>query len=235
MDWLSLSESERQFPPAPVINFIQHVRHADSTNPLYDFLKYPATRICVSQQVADAIEATGKVNGDIFVNTNGIDHALLPKPLAFDDKDIPLLIMGLKNPELGRSLSKELSKGGIKHTLILKHLPRHEFLSLINRSSVTVLLPTLTEGFYLPALEAMYLETLVICPDCIGNRSFCKDDITCIRPAYNLKKIIKSIQKALVMSTKERIVITNTAKKISLDHSIKRERNNFIELLSGIC
>jgi len=235
MDWLSLSESERRSPPVPVINFIQHVRHADNNNPLYEFLKYPATRICVSQQVAEAINSTGRVNGDVFVNTNGIDYALLPKPLTYDGKDIALLIMGLKNPELARSLSRQLSKDGIKHTLVLKHVPRHEFLSLINRSLVTVLLPTLTEDFYLPALEAMYLGTLVICPDCIGNRSFCKDAITCIRPVYNFKNIIKSIQKSLAMSAEERVIITNTAKKLSLEHTIEQERDNFLELLSGIC
>ena len=235
MDWLALSESERQSPPAPVINLIQHVRHADSNNPLYEFLKYPATRICVSQQVAEAIDATGEVNGDIVVNTNGIDHALLPRPLSLENKDIPLLIMGLKNPELAQSLSGELSANGIKHTLILKHLPRYEFLSLINRSLVTVLLPTLTEGFYLPALEAMYLDTLVICPDCIGNRSFCKDAITCIRPAYNFKNIIKAIQQALAMSSEKRMEITSVAKNLALEHTIEQERNNFLELLSAVC
>ena len=234
MDWLALSERDRHSPPAPVINLIQHVRHADSNNPLYEFLKYPATRICVSQQVADAIDKTARVNGDIVVNTNGIEHTLLPKLLAPEDKDIPLLIMGLKNPDLAQSLSEEISTSGIKHTLVLKHLPRHEFLSLINRSLVTVLLPTLTEGFYLPALEAMYLDTLVICPDCVGNRSFCKDAITCIRPSYNFKNIIKSIQQALAMSSEERMEITNTAKKLSLEHTIEQERNNFLELLSGL-
>ena len=41
------------------------------------------------------------------------------------------------------------------------------------RARVTVLVPNPKEGFYLPALEAMALGTIVVCPDCVGNRSFC--------------------------------------------------------------
>ena len=234
MDWLALSEKQRRFPPSPVINFIQHVRHADPAHPLFKFLKYPATRICVSQQVADAIQATGRVNGSIFVNPNGIDQALLPDPLAMEFKDIELLILGLKNPELTVKLSEKLSEMEIKNTYIIKHLPRNEFLSLINRAQNTVFLPTLTEGFYLPALEAMYLETFVICPDCIGNRGFCLDNRTCLRPRYALKDILWSIENALRMDDAQRALIINRAKKLSLEYSIIRERKGFLQLLHSI-
>jgi len=40
------------------------------------------------------------------------------------------------------------------------------------------------EGFYLPALEGMAVGTLVIFPDCIGNRSFCLSGYNCFRPDY---------------------------------------------------
>ena len=234
MDWLSLSEQQRRFPPSPVINFIQSVRHADPAHPLFKFLKYPATRICVSQQVADAIQATGRVNGSIFVNPNGIDQALLPDPLAKEFKDIPLLILGLKNPELTLKLSEKLSNKGIKNKYIVKHLPRNEFLSLINRSHITVFLPAQTEGFYLPALEAMYLDAFVICPDCVGNQNFCLDKHTCLRPNYVLQDIMESIQSALKMDDDQRAKIISRAKKISLEHSIQREREIFLRLLLTI-
>ncbi len=234
MDWLALSEQQRRFPPYPVINFIQHVRHADPAHPLFKFLKYPATRICVSQQVADAIQATGRVNGPIFVNPNGIDQALLPDPLAMEFKDIELLILGLKNPELTVKLSEKLSERGIQNTYIVKHLPRNEFLSLINRAQNTVFLPTLTEGFYLPALEAMSLGTFVICPDCIGNRGFCLDNRSCLRPRYALKDIMGSIENVLRMDDAQRALIINRAKKLSLEYSIIRERKNFLQLLHSI-
>jgi glycosyltransferase involved in cell wall biosynthesis len=52
-------------------------------------------------------------------------------------------------------------------------------LNWINQAKITVFLPYRDiEGFYMPALEGMALGTLVVCPDCIGNRSFCL-------PGYN--------------------------------------------------
>lgn len=233
-DWLALPEIQRKLPPAPVINFIQSVRHADKTNALYQFLKYPAIRICVSQQVAEAIERTDQVNGSIFVNTNGINHKLLPDAFVNESKDIPLLIVGTKNLELAKRLSDELSGKEIKHTTLLKQVSRNKFLSLINKAQITVFLPMATEGFYLPAIEAMYLGSFVICPDCIGNRSFCLDKKTCLRPSYDFKQILKAIFYALAMSGEQKEGIMLMAKKVSLNHTIQRERDNFLRLLSYI-
>ena len=233
MDWLALSEQQRRCPPSPVINFIQHVRHADPKHPLFQFLKYPAIRICVSQQVADAIEATGKVNGTVLVNPNGIDPVLLPNPLDREFKDIPLLIIGLKNPDLAKVLSKKLLDIGVNNQLVIDFLARDVFLDLLNRSRFAVLLPTLTEGFYLPALESMYLETLVICPDCVGNQSFCLDRHTCLKPHYDLQNILSSIEFALQMSDEQQAQIIRQAKEVSLAHSILKERKQFLEILTA--
>jgi len=39
-----------------------------------------------------------------------------------------------------------------------------DYLALISQVKIAVFLPHLEEGFYLPPLEAMFMETLVICP-----------------------------------------------------------------------
>ena len=36
---------------------------------------------------------------------------------------------------------------------------------------MTLFLPNQREGVYIPGLEGMALGTLVVCPDCVGNRS----------------------------------------------------------------
>ena len=50
------------------------------------------------------------------------------------------------------------------------------------RARVTVHLPGSLEGAYLPALESMAVGAAVVCPDCVGNRSFCRDGDTCLVP-----------------------------------------------------
>lgn len=234
MDWLSLAEQDRQQPPSPVINLIQHVRHADKNNPLYDFLKYPATRICVSQEVADAISATGQVNGSIVVNPNGIEHSLFPPPLMLDDKDISFLIIGLKEPLLAKQVSKQLSTLGIQSHLVIDHLQRKDFLSLINRAKTVLFLPNKTEGFYLPALEAMYLKALVICPDCVGNRGFCIDSITCFAPSYITDDIVLAVKNSLLIDSKKRAVLVNKAYEHANTSTLQKERKKFLDTLCSL-
>ncbi len=234
MDWLQLSKKQRENPPAPIINLIQGIRHADKNNQLFEFLRYPATRICVSQQVANAISATGIVNGTILVNNNGVDLDSFLKALKRDLKDIPLLLIGSKNPELATRLSENLKEKGVKHLLILGYLPRNKFIEILNRAKAVVFFPLKEEGFYLPALEAMLLESFVICPDCIGNRDFCIDSVTCMRPEYNIRAITKSIFAMLEMGCCEKNKIIANAKKVANKHSLEKERYNFLKVLSNL-
>ena len=231
MDWLALTEEQRYSPPSPVINLIQSVRHADKNMPLYEFLKYPATRICVGQEVADAINSTGVVNGLVVTNTNGIDLDLLPEPV---EKDIPFLIVGIKNRELASKIASQLSKKNIQSRVLVERLTRDEYLSLVARVKVILLLPYKAEGFYLPALEAMYLRALVICPDCVGNRGFCIDDETCFKPDYDEEAIIRSIMQALLLSYDKRETLLNNAYERAKNSTLSKERGQFLKMLSKI-
>ncbi|MGL5135262.1 MAG: hypothetical protein ACRC78_22250 [Planktothrix sp.] len=44
------------------------------------------------------------------------------------------------------------------------------------------------------------MGTLVICPDCIGNRSFCLPGYNCFRPDYTVESLLRTIQQALQYS-----------------------------------
>ncbi|MGL4499823.1 MAG: hypothetical protein ACRCU2_12230 [Planktothrix sp.] len=46
----------------------------------------------------------------------------------------------------------------------------------------------------------MAVGTLVICPDCIGNRSFCLPGYNCWRPDYTVESLLRTIQQALQYS-----------------------------------
>jgi hypothetical protein len=180
MDWQAVSENCDR----PVINLIQGVRHSDPDQPLYAFLRRAATRICVSEQVADAILSTGLVNGPVITIPAGVDMESFPE--TSDQRDIPILIAGLKKPAIAESLSEILTNRGIRCVCLTRPLPRAEFLRMLGRARVTVFLPQIAEGFYLPALEGMAMGTLVVCPNCVGNSGFCSDGINCLQPTYDI-------------------------------------------------
>ena len=230
LDWNAVPEDYEK----PIINLVQGLRHANPADPRYPFLSRPATRICVSQEVAEAISSTGKVNGPVLTIPNGLDLTGLPAPAAM--RDIPLLIVGYKEPKFAESLENLLRASGMHAMCLTRQLPRLEYLSLLARAAITVFLPNRIEGegFYLPALEGMALGTLIICPDCVGNRSFCIEHLNCSRPSYDITSIAVSCLSIANAG------IDFTAKRISegfiqvLKHSVANERSSFMNVIQTI-
>ncbi len=97
-----------------------------------------------------------------------------------------------------------------------------------------MLLPNATEGFYLPALEAMALGTLVICPDCVGNRSFCIPDENCLRPTYDEPAIVAAVRAALALPAATTNAMLAAARATAQRHSIQTERAAFLAVLNDL-
>lgn len=235
VDWLRLTERQRTHSANPIINLIQGLTHSDPSDTRSEFLKHKAIRICVSPQIREAIEATHKVNGPLYVIPNGIDHSLIPAPSHHVDRPIDVLMVAVKQPQLGHQLTlRLLQRLGLQVKLLTEFLPRCEFLQCLNQAKVTVFLPLYQEGFYLPALEGMAAGTLVICPDCIGNRSFCINGLNSFVPTYTLENILYDAKNALrispVMIQEMQLNAARTVEK----HQLIKERGAFLELLNNI-
>ena len=234
MDWAILSEAQRHSPPKPVINLIQHVRHADPHEPLYQYLTHRAVRICVSEPVTQALSATNRVNGPVFTSSNGMDCAELPPLKPWESRDLDLLIVGIKQPALATEIHEHFKTSDWRVDVLIQPIPRPAFLERLSNAKIAVFLPHVTEGFYLPALEGFALETLVICPDCIGNRLFCLPETTCLQPDYTLEALCQSINRALRLPLPQRLVLLEAARRMAHQHSLLEERQAFLKLLHQI-
>ena len=234
LDWLMLEKIQRENPPVPIINLIQHVRHSDPKEQLYSFLRYKAIRICVGEEVTEAILKTEQVNGPVFTIPNSIELHELPTPIPYSEKEYDILIAALKQPDLGRKLAQCLQKPNGRIDILTTSLLRSGYLSRVNRAKVTVFLPNITEGFYLPALEGMAMGTLVICPDCIGNRSFCLSGYNCFRPDYTLESIKETVEMALHLSTAQKSQMLANARQTGAEHDLTTERDAFLKILENL-
>ncbi|MFK5971008.1 MAG: glycosyltransferase [Candidatus Marithrix sp.] len=225
LDWNVLT----QIPDIPIINFIQHIRHSVPTDPRYIFLRNKAIRICVSEEVTEALRTSQQINGPIFTNPNGINI----QALSIVKHRYNLLIAGLKQPTLAINLQKHLNIENVK--VLISPLARKDFLNIINQAKITVFLPSsYDEGFFLPALEGMVLNTMVICPDCVGNRSFCKHYVNCLMPEYNITGILAMIDVALSMSESKRKIMLNNAKQTTQQYTLIQEQQNFLDILDNV-
>lgn len=234
VDWLMLDQYG--FPPhkIPIVNLIQGMRHADPNDIRYGFLSRKAIRIGVSGQITDALSKTGKVNGPLFTIPNAIDLDQLPRILDWNDRNIHVLVCGLKNQALARQLAILLSQMGITVETQLDYLPRYIFLEKISKTRIVVLLPLEREGFYLPALEAMALGAIVICPDCAGNRSFCSDGVNCFMPNYTLEEIAKATTRARYFNMIDRQIMIANARKTVSKHDLAIEKSEFIKIMQNL-
>lgn len=233
LDWEAVPDPA----PAPVINLIQGLRHGDSGDRRRPFLSRPALRICVSQEVAAAIEATGEVNGPVHVIPNGLDRdelAAAQQQRAPLEPNRALLIAGRKNPALALALAERLQQVGIEAQCLLEPLPRARFLEQVAGAAVVVTLPQEREGFFLPALEAMALGAVVVCPDCVGNRSFCLDGQTAFRPAYGLEAILAATIAALQQPAQAAAAMRQAAAAMVDRHSLEVERAAFLRILDSL-
>lgn len=212
----------------PVINLIQHVRHADPAQPMYPFLAEPAIRICVSDEVAQAILATGRVNGPVHVISNGLElPALAPVPSTID-----ALVLSLKQPHLGARVADVLRSKGYSVRVVDELIPRLELLQLMNASKLGIVLPHHTEGFYLPALEAMQYCAIALVPDCVGNRGFCIDGLNCFMPAsIDEQSILTAADNAFAqLQTPAAKAMQLQARATVARHSMAAERASFLAI-----
>jgi hypothetical protein len=234
LDWNRLEPEQRARPPVPVINLIQGVRHADPGSATYKCLGYPAIRICCTPQTREAVEDTGLVNGPILTVPLGIDLELLPPPLPAQERDLECVVLAIKDPPLGQLTAERIRSAGHEVVLIDEHLPREELLGNMARARVVVHLPCLTEGAYLPALESMAVGAAVVCPDCVGNRSFCRDGDTCLMPERDERAIADAALTLLSASDRELQPMLASGQEESARRTLSAERADFLEILGRV-
>jgi glycosyltransferase involved in cell wall biosynthesis len=229
MDWLSIEPQRRASSPVPIINLIQDFRPARRSSPLREFLAHPAIRICVSPEIQDELQDS--VEGPIFTVPIGFDLERLPKGLPTEQREIDCMVLAIKEQRLGGSIAKRLTAAGHRVSLFDRPVPRDELLEAMARSRVTVHLPASREGAYLPALESMALGAAVVCPDCVGNRSFCRDGDTALVPARNGRAIVKAAHAALTASPHELEEMLSRAHLEAMGRGLDSERARFLEIL----
>lgn len=239
VDWRYLDECDLGSLPNPRINLVQGVRHAHEGTELYGFLSRKAIRICVSQAVVDAVSATGRTNGPVLAIPNGIDVA----PVCPADEDVAaahearprsMAIVGYKQPDLARALSRRLDEEGVEHLLLLEFLPRSRYLDLLAESRIAVCLPHEEEGFYLPALEGMALGCIVVTTDCIGSSGYCRHDENCLVAGYDVESLSGATKRALDMAARERGRLLRHARNTAAGYTLDAERVRFHAVLEDV-
>lgn len=224
LDWEAYATDD---PATPVLNLVQHVRHGDPKDPRFPYLRRAAIRICVSQEVADAI-SRHTPNGPVLVIEAGIGLPAVPPTGARSG----VFIDAIKQPKLGEAVAQRLAASGHQVRLNTMRIPRDEYLAQLSRARVAVVLPRATEGFYLPGLEAMAMGCATVVPDCVGNRAYLAPGRNALTPALEADAVAAAVGQLDDPELSGRLTHagTATAARFSLD----RERTAFHRVLGDL-
>lgn len=230
MDWNALPDFRH--PPRPVVNLLQHVRHAWPEHPLRTFLCAPARRICVSEAVTEAVLATGEVNGSVVTIAAALELPQMPVQSS-SSRSGGVLIAGLKAPALAREVAALLESAGQSVEVLDTPMPRVDYLCKVAGAQVLIALPHPAEGFYLPSLEAMAIGTPLVSADCIGSRQYARHDDNCLLAPLQADLLAASALRLMRQpETVARLVASG--RRTASDHSIAGERAAFAQVLSNI-
>ena len=237
-DWRYHAQAGMDDIGIPRINLIQHVRHGHPGTELHGYLDKRAVRICVSEEVADSIRATGRANGPVFVIPNGTERPPAEVDcdgsVGFGERPETVTVVGYKRGDLATALCRRLDEQGIAHLALDGFIGREAFLGLLERTRVAVCLPRPAEGFYLPALEAMAAGCTVITLDCVGNRSFCRDKHNCLVAEPDVESLARTVGHALGLTPPDRQRLHANAADTVQAHSLETERKRFHGVLLDI-
>lgn len=231
-DWQRLDALGLLDRELPILNLIQHVRHADEWSIQSRYLDRKAIRICVSEEVAEAVVAAGS-NGPTVVIPNSVDLPPLDDLIA-PERTTDLLIAGLKQPVIANEIRARLEKPDRAIMTLTDHVDRDVFLDAMQQARVTLFLPNREEGFYLPALEGMALGTLVVCPDCIGNRAYLTPGRNALMPEFELDALAQATESALTLGGEESARIVASARETAARHRPGAEREAFARVLGDL-
>jgi len=235
-DWEGIAPTERDRFARPVINLVQALQNANPQDYRFPYLRHRAIRICCSDELHEAISATGCVNGPVFTIPNGLDRASMPPGMPAEARAHDLLIAGHKAPDLAARLAKSLAARhhGLRLAVLTEVVSRNEFLAALADARTAILLPLPTEGFYLPALEAMQVGTLVVCPDVGGNRSFCTGRTAIVPRNFGEAALLEAADRALALGMAERDAIVDAAAAVAAPYTLERERSLFEPILRNV-
>lgn len=152
-------------------------------------------------------------------NLDRLIEAILVLNRGGDEKVILVLVSS--RDVFVKRLKQRIKKLGVEEFIKVLGFIRDEELGSLIKSAVAFVYPSFSEGFGLQGLEAMKMETLLLCSDIPVFKEVYKDNAIFFNP-HDFSAIAKAMKEALLMKDKRRKKIIKKAKKYTDKFSWKK-------------
>ncbi len=231
-DWIKY-QAAKQIPEGiPIISPVNHFRALNPSHKSYSLLSKKATRLCPSPELFNAVSKHQLTQGKTVYLPNAVEKVHQDNK-QWHEKTTEILIVGIKNPEMAVKLAKTLSND-FKLKVVDRWMCKYDFQETLNNSQITIHLPKEIEAHYIPAIESMLYGSIVIIPDCVGNRSYAKHMDTCVMAEYNLESLLKAVKLALSMGVDEKFSMIKKGQLIVEQFSFDKERIRLLDIFNSL-
>lgn len=229
-DWLRILKHINIPSTTPIISPVNHFKAVNPHHPAYSLLSKKAVRICPSPELFEAIKNHPNTNGPCLYVPNGVH---VPPEFQYSkiNKEIDVLIIGQKNPIMANQLLGQLSHLDLNVRCLDSWVDKYDFHHNLAKSKISIHLPKKVEAHYIPAIESMMLNSLVIMPNCIGNETYAKHNQNCIITKYDVQSIYGRLKRILDLSSEKFNEIINQARKDAQFFSIEQEKLHINEVI----
>ncbi|WP_223786933.1 hypothetical protein [Marinicella meishanensis] len=222
-DWIRYAANRTIPATTPIISPVNNFRATRPGHPSFDFLPRNAIRLCPSPELFHAVRNHPNTDGVTIYMPNGV--GICPTAAqAAQQKTIDVLVVGNKNPCAARAIHEQIKSFAGRVQVIDGWIEKTEFQRLLARSKVSLHLPKQVEEHYIPGIEAMMLESFLIIPDCIGNRSYSLDPACCRVTTYDNDALVQTLKSVLALPPAEFEAVIQAAKSSTAVYAIEAER-----------
>ncbi len=231
-DWIKYTEHRAIPKNMPIVSPVNNFRAVKPGHKSFDFLPTKAIRLCPSQELYEATVSHPSTNGETIYLPNGV--GINSEALKLQaDKKFDLLIVGNKNPALANEIFAKVKHFDLHTEVINGWISKEDFQNKLALSRISMHLPKVVEEHYIPGVEAMMLDSLVIIPDCVGNRSYAKHLETCFVTEYSLVGMLHALQQVLEMDEAKKAQLCINATQASEIFQIQHEHKTLLEILDS--
>jgi hypothetical protein len=221
-----------------IIHIVQGIRH---TYPrfldgyAFRLLSRPMTRIAISDHVRSAI--VPYVNPSSILRTIPLAHPTDFFRWARDDghwhNPIRVAYTTWKS-DVGVAIEKDLvADKRFEFRRVDGRVQWHDLRKIYHWADIFLCCPRIEEGFYLPGLEAMAAECVVVTPDVVGNREYCQFGTNCIQVEWgNVASYRSALEAIAAMSPARRRELRAAGAVAAGSRDLAAERDAFANLLA---